>query len=132
MSFEELWNKFAVPRNGGPVSPNLRPLLEKTYQEILQEPPNLMAVKAALEELLLFLTTSEGRTNPNIYATDLFFCLCDDWGENLEHLPESFTEILGDIGGAMHDTIAYPEIAKNFEGLPEQLLERVKRLDVSQ
>jgi len=32
-----------------------------------------------------------------------------------------------DLGGALHDTITDPEIARNFESLPEQLLERVKQ-----
>ncbi|MCC6547948.1 hypothetical protein IT570_12350, partial [Candidatus Sumerlaeota bacterium] len=50
------------------------------------------------------------------------------WPEGWGHLPESFGEILNDMGGALHDTVTAPEIAQNFESTPEQLLERVRKI----
>jgi hypothetical protein len=55
-----------------------------------------------------------------------FFCL-EDWGVDWERFPELLTDIIGDMGGALHDTVSHPEIAKNFDSLPEQLLERVRQ-----
>jgi len=34
------------------------------------------------------------------------------------------------MGQALHDTVKTPKIAENFDCLPEQLLERVRRLIV--
>ncbi len=62
----------------------------------------------------------------NCIATDLFFAL-ENWGIDRERFPEPLATILGDMGGALHDTISHPEIARNFYSLPEQLLERVQQ-----
>jgi hypothetical protein len=44
-------------------------------------------------------------------------------------LPEGYQDLLGDIGGGLHDTVSAPDVAENFESTPEQLLERLERLD---
>jgi hypothetical protein len=49
-----------------------------------------------------------------------------DWTE--QNQPDDFHEMLALMGDALHDTVKSPEIANNFDCLPEQLLERVRRL----
>jgi hypothetical protein len=59
-------------------------------------------------------------------VTDYFFA--DDGMDVPQDLPDEWRQILADLGGALHDTIYAPHIAKHFESLPEQLLERVRAL----
>jgi hypothetical protein len=126
-TFEQAWERIADTKNGESVSEELRPLLQQVYERLVkQPPPDLQEIKDALENLLSYLTTPAGRTSANCVATDLFFCL-EDWGVDWEYLPELLTDIIGDMGGALHDTISSPEIARNFDSLPEQLLERVRQ-----
>jgi hypothetical protein len=113
------------------VSPELPPLLHAVYREIQEQHPSLRAVRAALRELLAFLASAGGRTNANCAAADHFFLdLKNEWARSWEHLPEGYQDLLGDIGGGIHDTVSAPEVAENFESTPEQLLERLERLDV--
>jgi hypothetical protein len=125
--FDEAWAAVAVPRDGEPVSPEMRPLLRAVYLQVLSEPLNEVELKKSLENLLEFLV-SVGRTNANCWAVDLFFALgkgwAKDWGDR--ELPESFHDVVAMMGEALHDTVEHPEIARNFGCLPEQLLERVR------
>jgi hypothetical protein len=125
--FEMAWERIAISRDGEDVSMELHPLLGRVYDEFINKPADLHAIKVSLENLLLFLSTSPGRTNANCFATDLFFCL-SDWDDdvNRERFPEPLTDIIGHMGGALHDTVSNPETAKNFNGLPEQLLELLR------
>jgi len=95
-----------------------------------QEEPDIAAIKQSLEMLLEFLSSPEGRTHDHCCQTDTFFCLHDDRGVSWEHLPDELEQILSDIGGALHDTISAPEVARNFSSTPEQLLERVRKMKV--
>jgi hypothetical protein len=126
--FEQAWERVAISRDGENVSTELRPLLRKVYDELKCQPPNLHSVKNSLGNLLSFLSSSHGRTTANCYAIDLFFSL-PDWDGNVdwESLPEPLTDIIGYMGGALHDTVFHPEIANNFLGLPEQLLELLEK-----
>ncbi len=112
------------------VTPGLRPLLEGAYEQIVQVPADLPHLKASLDRLLTFLCSPIGRTHANCVETDRFILWHFDWPVTWEHLPESYTDVLGDIGGTLHDTFGAPEIAENFDSTPEQLLERVRRLPV--
>ncbi|HNB35113.1 MAG TPA: hypothetical protein PK414_02765 [Anaerolineales bacterium] len=127
-SFEQAWERVAVPKDGKFVSMELRPLLQRAYESLITSSIDLNEIKISLENLLSFLATDAGRTTANCYATDLFFCL-SDWDDEVgwESLPEPLTILIGDLGGALHDTVSHPEIAKNFDSLPEQLLERIKQ-----
>ena len=124
-TFEQAWERVASTKDGEAVSVELRPLLQQAYETIVKQSPDLQEIKISLENLLSYLTAPPGRTSANCMATDLFFCLAD-WGVDWESFPEPLPDILGDMGGALHDTLSNPEIAKNFDSLPEQLLERVK------
>jgi hypothetical protein len=84
-----------------------------------------MSLTALLEYL-----RGQGRTNANCWAVDLFFMSCEGWDGDWtdQNLPDDFHDVLGLMGDALHDTVKSPEIANNFDCLPEQLLERVRRL----
>lgn len=114
------------------VSPELQPLLEAAQGEIARVPPDLAALKAGLERLLIFLCTPQGRTEANCHATFMFFLLTERWPtgspDGWDHLPEDYAEILDDLAGCLHDTIESPAIALNFDSTPEQLLQRVRIL----
>jgi hypothetical protein len=113
------------------VSPELRPLLEAVYGEIARRPSDLAGLKSALEHLLEFPCSTEGGTNANCWAADLFFCLGEGWEVDWEHLPDEFGDILGDMGGALRDTVQSPEVATNFDSTPERLVERLRAIDIS-
>jgi hypothetical protein len=127
--FDQAWLAVAKARDGEPVSPRLRPLLEAVYHQSLAHPLDSLKLKKGLEDLLLFLS-GQGRSNSNCWAADLFFSNSEGWeGDWTEqNLPEGFRDVLAMMGEALHDTVEAPEIAKNFGCLPEQLLERVRQL----
>ncbi len=116
--------------DGEPVSPGLRPLLNDAYDEIVRQPSNLGALKGALDRMLAFLCSAQGRTAANCIEVDRFFFAHMLDGVTWEHLPESYTDVMGDIGGQLHNTFAAPEMAENFDGTPEQLLEQVRALKI--
>ena len=127
--FDKAWLVVYGARNGESVSTRLRPLLEAVYRQILAEPIDSMAIKQSLVELLTFLS-GEGRSNANCWATDLFFACGENWETDWaeRNLPESIHDVLAMMSEALHDAVQAPEIAENFDCLPEQLLERVRNL----
>jgi hypothetical protein len=129
--FEDAWAAVATSHDGESVSSELQPLLRSVYLGVLSNPVNLAALKKSLEELLEFLQGA-GRTNANCWAVDLFFALSEGWEQDWVDvgLPENFHDVLAVMGEALHDTVRSPEIARNFDCLPEQLLDRVKRISV--
>jgi hypothetical protein len=130
--FDEAWTAIAADRDGEPVSQALRPLLQAVYSQCLLQPLDLLELKKKLEDLLTFLS-GQGRTNANCWAVDLFFSIGQglerDWAD--QALPNDFHDVLALMGQALHDTIKNPDIAENFDCLPEQLLERVRNLQVA-
>ncbi len=127
--FDDAWAAVNRPKDGEPVSPELQPLLRRVYSDVLAAPANLSSLKESLTGLLEYLST-EGRTNANCCAADLFFCLSEGWERDWteQELPEEFHDVLALMGEALHDTVETPKIAENFDCLPEQLLDRVRRL----
>ncbi len=122
-NFDSIWKLAAK----GEVSPPLKPLIREAYDELVRKPTDIGAVKIKLENLLVYLASPPGLTDANCRATDLFFCLGkepDEWG----HLPRAFKEIVDDIAMQLHDAVAARDIAKNFESLPEQLLDRIRKI----
>ena len=107
----------------------MRPLLKAVYEDILGEPIDLAALKKSLRALLEYLDGA-GRTNANCWAVDLFFSESNGWERDWTEadLPDDFHDLLAMMGEALHDSVKNPEIAGNFDCLPEQLLERVSRL----
>jgi hypothetical protein len=130
--FDTAWAAVNHAKNGEAVSSDLRPLLQRVYSEVLAVPTNLPALKDGLTGLLEYLI-GVGRTNANCWAVDLFFCLSEGWERDWteQNLPDDFHDVLSLMGQALHDSVQAPKIAENFDCLPEQLLQRVRRLHAS-
>lgn len=123
--FEEAYVRLC---SGRKVSEGLRSLLEDVYRTLHEAPTNLASIKNSLVSLLSFLCKKENRTDENCRAVDLFFAMHDHWNISWDSYPEQFKQLLDDIGGCLHDSISTPDIATNFESMPEQLLVRAKEL----
>ena len=113
------------------VSSELTPLLRAVYEEVQRVTPNLNALSQALRRLLEYLASPAGRTNANCVAADYFFMHNDRWERDWEHLPESYQDLFGYLGDALHDTVSAPEIAENFDNTPEQLLARLEQVETA-
>ena len=121
MDFDPLWRASVRYRR---VSRELEPLVHDVYTHLGE----LAALRSALEKLLVFLASDAGRTDANCSATCNFFSATEaEWSS----LPEEFRSVCDDMGGTLHDAIYAPDIARTFEATPEQLLERVRRLNSS-
>jgi hypothetical protein len=120
---EEFDQRFRTAVRTRTVSRELRGLLENAFESLGKDPRSL---KSALEELFMFLTTPDGRTDANCCATDAFFSAIDESDERLQRIPPSLRNLVMTIGGALHDSVYAPHIASNFDSLPEQLLQRVR------
>ncbi len=127
--FEEAWAAVDHPIDGEAVSPALQPLLRRVYSDVLATPADLAALKESLTALLEYLG-GQGRTNANCWAVDMFFCSSEGWEQDWTNqpLPDDYHDVLALMGQALHDTVRTPKIAQNFDCLPEQLLDRVRRL----
>ncbi|MGZ5443689.1 MAG: hypothetical protein ACXW5U_02475 [Thermoanaerobaculia bacterium] len=102
------------------ASRELEPLLRDVYVAFGDD----AALRAAVENVLVFLTSPAGRTDANCDVTDHFiFATEEQWRAS------ALAPILDDMGGTLHDAIHAENIAKTFEATPEQLLERVRRFD---
>jgi hypothetical protein len=127
--WSKVWRSAQGAQPG--ASHQLAPLVTSLCEEIERRPTDLVALKAALEGVLRFLSSAEGRNDANCRAVDWFFgpAVSYDWERKCEHLPEAIRQVLGDMGGALHDTVESPEIAATFGSTPEQLLERVRGVE---
>lgn len=123
--FDELYRSAAGWRQ---VAPALRPLLKDIYTLTGQRPPDLDELRGALERMLEYLASESGRTDANCCAVDAFFSVREGWEWDWRDLPPDFASLLDDLGGALHDAIYAPQIAATFDSLPEQLLDRARRL----
>ena len=123
--FEDLYRSAVRYRK---ASPQLKALLRDVYDGVVNRPPDLAGLKNALVSLLEFLCTSGGRTDANCCTTDALCSAVDEWERSWSDLPADFRSILDDLGGVLHDAVYAPQIARAFESLPEQLLERVRGL----
>lgn len=113
--FDALWRASLRFRR---VSAQLEPLLHDVYSSF----DNDTALRSALERLLIFLSSAEGRTDANCSVTDHFVSSCEELWRGSALAP-----ILEDMGGTLHDAVHAENIARTFEATPEQLLARVRR-----
>lgn len=125
-SFEAAWRSFDPGHRLEGVAAELPSLIKAVYDQIHARPTDMVGLRESLDQLLSFLASPDGRTIANCAATDLFFCLSDD--VDWSHLPDPYGDIMSDIAGALHDTVSAPEIARNFESTPEQLLDRLRSI----
>jgi hypothetical protein len=110
------------------ADPELTPLVHALHAQLTAAPLHLVNLKQALLALLTFLSTPRGRTDANCSAVDRFFTVDESWVS--DRLPDPIADIMADISGALHDTVSDPHIAENFQCTPEQLLERVRSLQI--
>ena len=82
-------------------------------------------ILVAMEDVLTWLV--DNNTDENCRNVDNFISTRIGSSQR-KHLPHDIQEIISDMGGALHDTHTSPEIAKNFESTPEQLLHRLSRI----
>ncbi|HEY6844555.1 MAG TPA: hypothetical protein VI391_10320 [Thermoanaerobaculia bacterium] len=123
MSFESLWTEALRHRQ---VSRGLRPLVERVYEGICARSAD---VPRDLENLLVFLASETGRTDANCCVVDRFFSATEEaWSA----LPAALRAIFSDMSATLHDAIYAPSIASTFGSLPEQLLARVRGLELKQ
>jgi hypothetical protein len=119
--FDELWRSVVRYRH---ASRELQPLLYVVYADLGNG--DLAALRASLENLLVFLAGAEGRTDANCSTVHHFF---NETEPLWRPLREDFRAVCDDMSGTLHDAIYAPDIARTFEALPEQLLTRVRRID---
>lgn len=108
------------------ADPRARELVNSVQAALANVPLNLEVLKNSLIALLEYLSSQEGRTDQNCHAVDSYFLHDDLWVKS--NLPDSFHSIFADMSGALHDTVSAPDIAKNFDSTPEQLLKRAREL----
>ena len=101
-------------------------MVEEVRAAVAAEAIDLHRVVHSLDALLQYLCSPEGRTDGNCRFVDSFFMEYDAWAER--GLPVPLHDILADMAGALHDTCSAPDIARNFDSTPEQLLARLRRL----
>lgn len=117
----EFDDRFRVVVRYRRVSRELEPLLREVHAHWADGD----GLAAALERLLVFLTSDAGRTDANCSVADQFISASE---EEWTALGEPLRSILDDMGGTLHDAIHAPNIARTFEATPEQLLARVRML----
>ena len=117
--FEDLWRSSVRYRR---ASRELEALLEDVYTAFADAP----LLRAALERLLEFLSSTSGRTDANCSTTYYFMTNTEpQW----RAAPPALRAILDDMSGTLQDSIHAPAIARTFQATPEQLLERIRNLD---
>jgi hypothetical protein len=113
--FDSLWRASVRFRR---ASRELEPLLHDVYAAFGDD----SALRTAIERVLLFLASPEGRTDANCCVTDQFISATEE-----QWRASALAPILDDMGGTLHDAIHAENIARTFEATPEQLLERVRK-----
>jgi hypothetical protein len=123
IDFFDEWYKTIPTHLSVAITVDLIPYIQNVYLSVNQPPYNIESVIHSLKALLMFLSSEAGCTSPNCWATDIFFAVGEGW--EWQPYPDALMEVVSDIGGALHDTVDYPDIARNFESTPEQLLIRL-------
>jgi hypothetical protein len=127
--FEAQWQEIVLSRVSRPdeVAPEVKTLLWAMYSAASAESLDVKRLILALDQLLVFLASPNGRTNANCWAADIFVALSDGW--NWQLMPEELADTFGDMS-SLHDTVSNPEIAANFGGLPEQILAKLRGMQL--
>ncbi len=123
VAFDDAWRTAVKFRR---VSRDLRSLVGGVYQEIVRDPVDGPALKETLERLLEFLVSERGRTDANLCTADAFFAVIGV----PQSVPPQLRGICDDLSGALHDTVYAPNIATTFDSTPEQLLARLRELEI--
>ena len=129
--FEKVWSAtldgIASTRALPSPSPVLKKRLATLYEEAIRRPPDVARLDVAVEQVLRFLASPEGKTHDNCWVTSNFLTPGDDhWEADWYDLPERYVAILHTMGHELWQAVEDPEWTENYGGLPEQLLNRFK------
>jgi hypothetical protein len=118
--FDSVWRAAVRFRH---VSRELERLLRTVHHNL--QHADAAGLRSSIEPLLSFLTTDSGRTDANCSSVCHYFKETEAlWNV----LPEELRSICDDMSGTLVDAIYAPDIARTFDSLPEQLLERVRNI----
>ena len=116
--------RAAVP--AGPAAPELWPLLDEVMRRSTDAPVDLPVLKAAVGELLAFLTGPEGWTAGNAAAVARQLNFDDGWRRvnrnraRWEYLPAPYGRLLNRLS-ILSEAFAFPERAERLELTPGEL-----------
>lgn len=112
------------------LTPLIAVRLEAITRIIRNRPVAVGELRGAIESLLVFLTSAEGRTDSNCQTVD-FALMNDDelWEviEDVESADAVLADVIRDMASTLRDTVSAPDIAANFDSTPEQLLSRLRQ-----
>ncbi len=103
----------------------LEKLLSNLKNELNKEPKDICQLIKCVQDLLLWLCENNTAKNCSTVDREVFLIISN---ADIDSLPLDLKEILGDIGGILHDTHENPEIAENFFSTPPQLLRRIREI----
>jgi hypothetical protein len=101
---------------------------EAVRTELLSAEPSVERLRSIVTDLLMFLASRRGRTDSNVRYIDYGLSNDDDVWDRVELLEAKdpiLADVIRDMAGALHDTVKAPNIARNFDSTPEQLLARL-------
>jgi len=125
IDFQKRWNEARRPGVPG----RLNGLVRAVYDEFVRDEADLRRMKTALIDLLAFLASPGGFTDPNCSAVDAFFCLLSvERDELMDRLPEDFRGVIDEMGLNLGEAIRNPELAADCDATPEILLVRARAL----
>ena len=110
--------------------PKTSRLVEAVRSATATRPVDLIEVTRSLSSLLEYLTTPAGRTHSNCRDVDSYFSDHEEWVD--AELPDGIHDILADMASILHDACSSPHIAENFDSTPEQLLNRLRKIQSEQ
>ncbi len=102
-------------------------LLENLKRVCLKVDSSRAEIKSAIEKVLVWLNEPSNDTDANCRKVDLYVLLEIRLVER-QKLSEDLESLLYARGGQLYDTHTAPDLAKNFESTPRQLLERARQL----
>ena len=84
------------------------------------------ALRTVVEETLIFLCSSSGKTHANCYAMSVFLDVDDHWEGHWQDVPEDLYKVLARMSSEMYQAIDDPEWTANYGAMPDQLLQRLR------
>ena len=125
IDFQKRWREARRPGLSG----RLTGMVRQVYDEFVRDDPDLRRLKTALSDLLTFLGSPGGFTDPNCAAVDSFFCLLSvERDELMDRLPDDFRGVIDEMGLNLGVAVRDPELAADCDATPEILLERARAL----
>ncbi len=104
-------------------------LLDNLNQACASRDVSKAEVKAAIEGVLEWLIDPNHNTEENCRKISMFVTTQIS-SEAIDRLPKEIQDLLFDMGAALYDAYRDRPISENFESTPEQLLKRVRQLQI--